>query len=350
MQNEILSQTSKKIFSIVLLAYNQADSIEQAILSILRQDFSNYELIIIDDNSSDNTPIICQRYAEQDNRIKFIRHSTNKSSHAARCTGAKNATGLYTLFLDGDDYFDSNALSQLYNEVILKEEFDICEFPFKFQPSKSICVPSEYPKDLPRIEYFCSRDVSVTIWNKLYKTDLVKLAFSNMKEDYINFSDDYYESICIAYYTKKFIQKNIIFVNYNVGNGVSTKQNSINTVTKIFDSIYIAIQDTNSFFENHTYNRKSEIIQSFEERLLSISIDKIEEVENIEDKAILYILLTKYFDINILKSKFIAMYDKYQKYNKGFFSIKNLCKTIYHVLKPIKPRKKITKETYKKSL
>lgn len=87
--------------SAILPTYNRADSFTRAVNSILAQTFTDFELILIDDASTDNT----QEMASQldDSRIKYIRHDINKGGSAARNSGLKMASGKYIAFLDDDD-------------------------------------------------------------------------------------------------------------------------------------------------------------------------------------------------------------------------------------------------------
>ena len=91
-----------KRFSIIIPAYNVEQYIEEAIKSVLEQKFENYELILIDDCSTDNTKKILEKYKSEKTKV----YSTNKNTGTAagpRNVGLDYATGEYILFLDGDD-------------------------------------------------------------------------------------------------------------------------------------------------------------------------------------------------------------------------------------------------------
>lgn len=93
--------------SIVVPVYNVELYLERCIDSLLIQTYKNIEIILINDGSTDNSSIICERYKKMDNRIKVI-HKKNGGLSAARNTGVKNATGEYILFVDSDDYIEKN--------------------------------------------------------------------------------------------------------------------------------------------------------------------------------------------------------------------------------------------------
>lgn len=104
-------------FSIVVPIYNVEDFLPECIESILKQDFQNFELILVDDGSPDSCPQICDEYAKKDSRI-FVIHKENGGLSDARNSGLKVAKGDYVCFLDSDDYWDdSSALTKLSDAI-----------------------------------------------------------------------------------------------------------------------------------------------------------------------------------------------------------------------------------------
>jgi len=89
--------------SVIIPTYNRAHLIGRAIQSVLNQTFQDFEIIIIDDSSTDNTDDIIKEFQKKDERIKYIKHNKNKGGSAARNTGIKIAKGEYIAFLDSDD-------------------------------------------------------------------------------------------------------------------------------------------------------------------------------------------------------------------------------------------------------
>jgi len=98
-----------KLVSVVIPAYNVAPYIKQAIESVLSQDCSDYEIIVVDDGSTDDTPAIAQQFG---NSIRYIRQ-TNQGLSAARNTGIKTATGKFISLLDSDDLYETSFLATL---------------------------------------------------------------------------------------------------------------------------------------------------------------------------------------------------------------------------------------------
>ena len=110
-------------FSIIIPVFNRASFINIAIDSIKSQTYSDWECIIVDDGSTDNLKEVIDTLRIDDLRIKYI-YQTNQERSAARNNGIKHSNGNYICFLDSDDYFLENHLSDLY-ERIEKEKFPI---------------------------------------------------------------------------------------------------------------------------------------------------------------------------------------------------------------------------------
>lgn len=102
-------------FSIIIPSFNRAQILDNAINSILLQSFTDYEIIIVDDGSKDNTKEIVNKYL-QDSRVRYY-YQNNKGVCAARNLGATHAKGKYLLFLDSDDQMTTDALNLFYLSV-----------------------------------------------------------------------------------------------------------------------------------------------------------------------------------------------------------------------------------------
>ena len=100
------------LVSVVIPVYNVEQYLKECIDSVLNQTYSDYEIILVDDGSTDNSSKLCDDYLTVDNRIKVI-HRENGGLSAARNTGMDAATGDYIYFLDSDDYIESVTLERL---------------------------------------------------------------------------------------------------------------------------------------------------------------------------------------------------------------------------------------------
>lgn len=161
--------------SVIIPVYNVEKYVEKCVKSVLEQEFSDYEIIVVDDGSTDrSSEIVNKLYKENGDKIKIITQK-NKGLGGARNTGIENASGEYLFFLDSDDYIAKNALKDLYNQA-KKEKLDILIF--------NALMVDESDKDLG-ICKGCSRNDIFNLkkypkllcelpgaWNKLYRTSL----------------------------------------------------------------------------------------------------------------------------------------------------------------------------------
>ena len=115
-------------FSILVPVYNVERYLEQCIESVLSQNYSDYELILTNDGSADGSPLICERYAKQDPRIRYF-SKQNEGLLLTRRYAIKRAQGEYVLFLDSDDYWEPNLLETVAAELD-KQPIDMLLFRF----------------------------------------------------------------------------------------------------------------------------------------------------------------------------------------------------------------------------
>ena len=107
--------------SIIVPVYNVEKYISECIESLLNQDYSNIEIILVDDGSVDSSGEICEQYAKKYEDIKVI-HQENSGLSAARNTGITQATGDYLLYVDSDDYIEKNSISKIVAEMNSSEK------------------------------------------------------------------------------------------------------------------------------------------------------------------------------------------------------------------------------------
>lgn len=102
--------------SIIIPIYNDEKFLNRCVDSVLSQTFKNFELILIDDGSTDSSPSICDSYLLKDNRVKVI-HQKNSGVSVARNNGIKAASGKWITFIDHDDYINENAYEDIFKAV-----------------------------------------------------------------------------------------------------------------------------------------------------------------------------------------------------------------------------------------
>ncbi len=199
--------------SVIIPVYNIENYIEDCVQSIINQSYKDLEIILVDDGSSDNSPLICDELAKKDNRIKVI-HKKNGGLSSARNAGIEIAKGEYFGFVDGDDIVNYQMYEFMIN-IAINEYADIvqCEY-LKFLNISEI-VDDIYDnkvtifnnlqaiKNLYRPEINVS---SIVTWSKIYKRDLfkdIRFPLGKLHEDEFTTYKLFYKANKIAYTNRK---------------------------------------------------------------------------------------------------------------------------------------------------
>ncbi len=103
------------LVTVCITTYNRASILPSAIQSVLRQTYQHFEIIIVDDCSSDHTKEVVEKWMEMDKRIRYFRHEKNKGLPAGRNTAIKNANGKFFTFIDDDDSWSENFIEAFVN-------------------------------------------------------------------------------------------------------------------------------------------------------------------------------------------------------------------------------------------
>ena len=105
-----------ELISVIVPVYNVEKYLDECVNSILDQTYSNIEILLIDDGSTDNSPNICDFYEKQDNRVRVI-HQQNGGLSLARNIGIEKSQGDFIVFVDSDDYISTDMLEVMINEM-----------------------------------------------------------------------------------------------------------------------------------------------------------------------------------------------------------------------------------------
>ena len=149
--------------SIIVPVYNAQNSLERCLMSIIRQGYQQWELILVDDGSQDDSLEICKRYSNMDSRIQVI-HTDNCGVSSARNTGMENAQGEYIVFVDSDDMIHPDFLSECLSN---KEDLIVTNY---IKPSKIDSL--HYKEDHPEL-IFQQRGVR-TVWGKVFVRKIIE--------------------------------------------------------------------------------------------------------------------------------------------------------------------------------
>lgn len=165
----------KDLISIIVPIYNSEKTISKCIESVLTQTYSNIELLLINDGSSDNSESICMKYQKKDKRVKYL-FKENGGVSSARNYGINRAKGKWIMFLDSDDYLDEKSLEDIISNnkdenilYSLKRKMFISDNIYKYDNSLKQEIDSiEFIMDI-----IDGNQIGV-VWGYLYNASLVK--------------------------------------------------------------------------------------------------------------------------------------------------------------------------------
>lgn len=166
--------------SIIVPVYNAEIYIDPCIKSILNQTYTNFELLLIDDGSTDASGEICERFAQKDNRVKVI-HNTNHGVSYSRNMGLALAKGEYIAFCDADDLYKRNYLMEMWNAAQFQDaDIVICNYSYLHKPQNKICERASGSIEKEEIyrRMFINNTIGGFVWNKFFrKSTIVGIQF-----------------------------------------------------------------------------------------------------------------------------------------------------------------------------
>lgn len=239
-----------KLISVIIPIYNVEKFLPKCLDSVLAQSYTNFELILIDDGSSDNCGAICDEYSRNDKRIKVI-HQSNKGVAKARQTGLDFASGTYVIQFDSDDWVDPNCLDELY-KFARKSDADmtLCDL---YINSKN---RQEYSKQgyvninaKLLLDDLINQRLHGSLTNKLIKTSCIKNFNIRIPEELILSEDLYFccallrQNISVSYLPKA-------FYHYQINENSLTNSCSV----KAFESKKILIEEIGKILPSAKYN------------------------------------------------------------------------------------------------
>ena len=176
------------VVSVICPVYNAEKYLARAVKSVLAQSFEDFELILVDDGSTDGSGELCAAFAAEDKRVRVI-HQANGGVSRARNAGIDSARGEYIAFIDSDDYVFPYWLSDLYEAIVAQGadisragHYSVGESQFADAAPKSAndlrgCIPTPFKAGvLSGEEYFhtLAEWCACTIWGQLCKAELQK--------------------------------------------------------------------------------------------------------------------------------------------------------------------------------
>lgn len=302
----------RPLISIIIPVYNVKQFLGDCLDSILKQKFHNYEILLIDDGSTDGSTEICKNYCSQSDKVIFIRQE-NKGVGEARNNGIRNAKGDFIYFLDSDDFIEDDFFAAIV--PLLKNDTEIVHFGFNRVNIEKTILNKQVPKkgtinNLPlekaKLASLLNSGVSLSLWNKLIKTSLIKE--NNIWFDGKKRGQDIAFNIKVFNVTKRIdiIDKSLI--NYRIIMGTG-KKNDPSIVKNHIDN-FIGLH---SFFKgDHSSEIEKYLNNLFSSWFLFVIPLNISSYNKESQKKQIDILFNNEFIISYLK-KFRSKLNPYQK-------------------------------------
>ena len=179
-------ESRKPVFSIIVPVFNAENYLEKSLRSILDQKFPDFELVLVNDSSADDSSLICKKFAALDHRIVLVENKENCGAAVARNQGIKVAKGNYLCFVDADDYIDNDFLNRFY-DALKEDDYDFlkCGAYEEYYDREKHLLYSR-PSRLQEKKYQGTKKIIEQviememiplfgfIWNGVYRTNLVK--------------------------------------------------------------------------------------------------------------------------------------------------------------------------------
>ena len=166
------------LISVIVPVYKSVDTLERCVMSLKNQNYSNIEILLVEDGSPDASGKLCDSLQQDDNRIRVI-HQPNGGASAARNKGLKNANGEYVCFVDSDDYVDGSYIENFISGLDSNTDLvfqGITEI--KSDGGTNRKIPEErhykYPQVLDGISDINKYSMFGYVCNKLYRLDIIK--------------------------------------------------------------------------------------------------------------------------------------------------------------------------------
>ena len=235
---------SKILFSIIMPVYNVEEYLKESINSILKQTYDNFELIIINDGSTDNSDKIIRNI--NDNRIIYINRD-NKGALYTRIEGIKKAKGDYIIFIDSDDWLPDNTLS-IYNDILKENKYDIIRGNYLKNKNGKIKIQKDFKTNRiikkENLENECILKMAKTdIFNSLWRQTIKKSIINTSNINTNIFMGDDMELNFQIYQNSNNIKtiKNPLYI-YRINQTSITNIKDINKIKKNTEDILCVLE------------------------------------------------------------------------------------------------------------
>lgn len=239
------------LVTVIVPIYNVSGYLDKCISSIVGQTNKDLEIILVDDGSTDDCGVICDRYAQMDSRINVI-HKDNGGLVTARKAGLDLAKGDYIAFVDGDDWIDRD-MYQILLDKALSSGVDFVDSAYSHTEDNVVVEHTGIEADYD----FCSEQIKSiienwmvdsdkalirsTIWTKLFKADIIKRSYAEVPED-MSFGEDIINYIALFKYAKRAKTLSVSYYHYNYRNNSLSNSSSVRKLRKLNEMLGTCMQ------------------------------------------------------------------------------------------------------------
>ena len=262
-----MEQKDSAYISIIVPIHNNEKYLKECLNSIANQTLREIEIICVDDYSEDSSYEILKSYEIQDTRFKIIKYSENKSANQARKDGVLCSTGKYIMFVDGDDYLNTNACEILL-KAIESSNSEIVQFGTNVinwdnLPNERVKSMENYLEPYTNQLFgldiifgcFINRLFSYNLWNKIFDAQLVRRASQYIENGYYPKAQDLYFFFTIAFFAKSYNGIKQKYYNYRFGSGITGH----NVLTRFQYAKYIGMANVISAIDHFLDDRQLDI-------------------------------------------------------------------------------------------
>ena len=305
--------------SVIVPVYNTEKYLSRCIESVLGQTFTDYEVILVDDGSTDKSGVICDYYREKDRRILVV-HRENKGVSSARNTALDIATGQFIYFLDSDDKIDED----LFERVLpnLENKYDMVCFQYMkhyedgseekvvFGSGSFSLIDFEQKLEFV-VDHLLFYKIGWEPWNRVYRKDIIDKYNIRFTEK-IGFAEDLFFCLCYCLHSDSIIMMSDCLYHYYIHENSTMTSNAqtfkIDTMNELSKNVLRYLE---SFHEYSCFTKLYPIIHYL---LLDIEFNRtnIEQIKS--PKAIREYIYENVKDLNHL----IKYYRAFLKDNKWF--------------------------------
>lgn len=230
-----MDKSNNSLFlSVIIPAHNSSNTLSRCVDSILAQTYINYEVILVENNSSDDTLLWCEKYSDLDSRIKYI-STKEKGVSNARNIGLEYAIGDIITFCDADDYYQKDAFQVVVDSF---SGNDVLVFGFNVLRDGVIIRKNIPDKDViwDKEEYLNHTIIDNTImgsvWNRFYKREIIEGKKFNIE---LSLMEDTHFNCIVASSCETFSCNYINYIGYNY---IVSKGSASHNFDNAFNGIY----------------------------------------------------------------------------------------------------------------